>query len=140
MAYIDFDGSGEQEILATAYTTVLYEQEFKSDIIKDIFGRIDLRHAASNFDESGNVVVIDYTIDDWNAELRALWALLKTAYEVSKRNGEKRKRVPGFTEWVMGIGPIDFHAISRDVVAECERGFFRAGASEEADAGAEGEK
>ena len=57
MAYLDFDGSGEQEILATAYTVVLYEQEFKRDIIKDVFGRIDLRKAGANVDENGNVVM-----------------------------------------------------------------------------------
>ena len=127
MAYLDFDGSGEQEILATAYTVVLYEQEFKRDIIKDVFGRIDLRKAGANVDENGNVVVLDYTMDDWNAELRALWALLKTAYELSKKNNEKRKRIPGFAEWVLGIGAVNFSEISHAVVAECDRGFFRSG-------------
>lgn len=132
MAYLDFDGSGEKEILATAYTTVLYEQEFKRDIIKDVFGRIDLKSAALNFDEDGNPTALDYTLDDWNAELRALWALLKTASEVAIRNGEKRERVPGFAEWVLGVGAVDFTAISGAVVEECQRGFFRAGAADSA--------
>lgn len=130
MAYIDFDGSGEHEILATAYTTVIYEQEFHRDIIKDVFGRVDLRQAAANYDEDGVALAIDFTLDDWNAELRALWALLRTAYLVAQRNGEDRPRVPGFSEWVMSVGPVDFHRISNDVVAECQRGFFRASSSE----------
>ena len=139
MAYIDYDGTGEKEILATAYTTVLYEQEFKRDIIKDVFGRIDLQRASANFDADGNTIAIDYTLDDWNAELRALWALLKTAYEVARKNGEDRPPVGSFASWVMEVGAGDFEAISEAVFEECQRGFFRSGAAASKGKPAEGQ-
>ena len=129
MAYIDYDGCGEREIVATAYTLLIYEQEFKRDMIKDVFGRIDLRKAALNYDKDGNPVVMDYTMDDWNAELRALWALLRTAQELATRKGEKRDAVPSFQKWVMDTGAIDMQLVSNAVVEECQRGFFRAGAA-----------
>lgn len=129
MATVNFDGTGAKTITATAYTLVIYEQEFKRDMIKDVFGRIDLRRAAMNYDRNGNVIVQDFTMDDWNAELRALWALLKTESELARMRGESVTPIPSFTNWVMSIGRVDMQAVSAAVVEECQRGFFRTDAA-----------
>lgn len=136
MPTIDYENNGvEHEYEATTYTLVIYEQEFKSDLIKDIFGRIDVRTAAQNFDENGNLVAMDYTIDNWNAELRAFWAMLKTSEAIARSEGRYTATVPRFVEWCLKTRSIDMGQISQTVYDECNRGLFRAGAadSEETD-------
>ena len=143
MPFIDYmhDGS-EHEYEATFYTLMVYEQEFKSDLIKDVFGRIDVRSAASNFDEDGNVVAMDYTIDNWNAELRAFWAMLKTSADIARREGRMSESVPSFKSWNLDVSVrtsaarrgnpeagVDMGQISQAVFDECQRGLFRAGAA-----------
>lgn len=131
MAKIDYERNGvEREYEATTYTLVVYEQEFKSDLIKDIFGRIDVRNAAKNFDENGNLVAMDYTIDNWNAELRAFWAMLKTSEAIAKADGRPAEMVPPFIQWCLKTRSIDMGQISQTVFDECQRGLFRAGAAD----------
>ena len=131
MPRIDYENNGtEHEYEATTYTLVAYEQEFNGDLIKDVFGRIDVRNAARNFDENGNLVAMDYTIDNWNAELRAFWAMLKTSYEIARAEGRKAEVVPPFVQWCIRTRSIDMGQVSQAVFDECQRGLFRSGASE----------
>lgn len=131
MPRIDYENNGtEHEYEATTYTLVVYEQEFKSDLIKDVFGRIDVRSASKNFDEDGNMVAMDYTIDNWNAELKAFWAMLKTSYEIARNEGRAAEFVPSFVQWSLKTRSIDMGQVSQAVFDECQRGLFRAGAAD----------
>ena len=126
MAVMDYANDGtEHEYEATTYTLVIYEQEFKSDLIRDVFGRIDLRRAALNYDDDGNPIAMDYTIDNWTHELRAFWAMLRTSYEIARAEGRKATPVPPFTQWCLSIRDIDMGQISQAVWEECRRGLFR---------------
>jgi hypothetical protein len=130
MPTIDYEHKGvEREYEATTYTLFIYEQEFKGDLIKDVFGRIDVRNAAKNFDENGNMVAVDYTIDNWMAELRAFWAMLKTSEAIARRENRTVAQVPSFVEWCLCTSGIDMGEISQAVFDECQRGLFHAGAA-----------
>lgn len=132
MPTIDYCHDGtEHAYEATTYTLMIYEQEFKGDLIKDVFGRVDLRKAAENIDDFGNPRYIDYTIDNWTAYPRAFWAMLKTSEAIARADGEKPERVPDFVEWMMlHTRGIDMTELSNTVVAECNRGLFHAGAAD----------
>lgn len=130
MPFIDYEADGtEHEYEATTYTLMVYEQEFKKDLIKDVFGRIDTRQARSNFDEEGNLVAWDYTIENWNAELRAFWAMLRTSSEIARADGRRYETVPPFVQWCLRTRSIDMGQVSQAVFNECQRGLFRSGAA-----------
>ena len=120
---IDIDGSGEVEATATALTLVIYEQEFKGDLIKDVFGK----HKA----DAGSSDSIDFTVDNWVKELQALWAMVATAYELKYDRGDAapNDRPKPFKQWVRGIGKVNFRQISDAVVSEAWDGFFHTGAA-----------
>lgn len=131
MPKIDYQHDGtEHEYEATTYTLVVYEQEFKKDLIKDVFGRIDINQAVRNLDEDGNVIAMDYTMDNWVAYPRAFWAMLKTSEAICKREGRKCEVVPSFIQWCLDTRDIDMGEISQAVFDECQRGLFRAGAAD----------
>lgn len=130
MPFIDYEADGtEHEYEATTYTLMVYEQEFKKDLIKDVFGRIDTRQAQNNFDEDGNLVAWDYTIENWNAELRAFWAMLRTSSEIARADGRRYETVPPFVQWCLKTRSIDMGQVSQAVFNECQRGLFRSGAA-----------
>lgn len=68
-------GNGKVNIEVSFYTLLVYEQEFGSDMIKDLFGRVVI-----NEDDSGEIV-LDYTQNNWTSAAKALWACAKTANE-----------------------------------------------------------
>lgn len=117
------EGYGELEARATALTLVIYEQEFGSDIIKDVFGR----HEA----EKSDGPVVDFTIDNWFGELKALWALVMTDYQLRKDSGDAAPNEdPGrFLSWVRKVGKVNFREIASAVFDECMDGFFHTGAA-----------
>ena len=51
---LNIDGSGEVECICTAYTPVIYEQEFGKSLIADFYGKIDLR------DSNGELVPAEF--------------------------------------------------------------------------------
>lgn len=117
---------GEVEAVATAYTLVVYEQEFGgADLIGDVFGR----HEGDEGEDGG--IVIDFTSENWLAELKALWAMVVTAYEIAYERGDAapNDRPKRFGEWVKGVGKLDMRQISYQLAAECMDGFFHAGAA-----------
>ena len=142
MATIDF-GRGEQEFRCTARTLTVYEQAFYNDpyprvtgdIIADVFGkqRITEEGTGLEWDDEGNLVAIiaDFTVDNWEAEWRALWAMLKTQEEIDNKHGVKRERVPSFAQWDkdnLECEP-NMREVGNAVCAELNRGLFRAGAA-----------
>ena len=121
------EGYGDIDIEATAHTLVLYEQEFKSDLIKDVFGK---REQVKDADGS-TVVLFDYTVDNWNDELKALWAMAKTANDIANDAGEvaPKDRITSYTKWVKGLGKVNMRDVANAVVSCCMDGFFHTGAA-----------
>lgn len=124
MATINYDGKGEHEAIMSAHTLVIYEQEFKSGLIEDVYGRIVVPET-----EKSGLVVADYTIDNWLAYIKALWAMLKTASDLAKARGLKAEEVASFDEWSMDAVEIDLSQVSSFVLTQCQKGLFRAGAA-----------
>lgn len=138
MPFIDYENNGtEHEYEATTYTLVVYEQEFKKDLIKDVFGRVSLVDAGRNIDENGNVIAMDFTIDNWMADLRAFWAMLRTSAEIARSEGRRVEPVPSFVQWCLKTRGIDMAEITRVVFDECQRGLFRSGAADSEKTGEE---
>lgn len=144
MATIDY-GMGEREFRCTYLTLTIYEQEFHDDkyskvtgdLIADVFGkvRIDESMMGLEYDDDGmlSAITVDYTMDDWNVEKRALWAMLKTSSEIARLHGERDfPEVGSFKAWdktLIECEP-DLREVSRAVTAELQRGLFRSGAAD----------
>lgn len=142
MATVDI-GTGPLEFRCTAWTCVVYEQEFLSDkyegvtgdIIRDAVGKLvvgkdDLGY---RLDENGDVevVIFNYTHEDWNVLRRALWAMLKTQDDILTDKGVQHQKVPSYKEWcrtLLEVEP-DMREVSMAVGNELQRGLFRAGAA-----------
>lgn len=125
---VAIDGYGEVEAVATALTLFIYEREFKDengkprDLIAEVFGRHKLE-----YDEG----YIDFTVENWNAEVRALWAMVKTANVLADRQGKVAPvdRVPGFDKWIEGVMSLNMREVAQTVVQLASDGFFRTGAA-----------
>lgn len=131
MPKVDYENNGvEREYEATTYTLVIYEQEFGRDLIKDVFGRIDVTQALRNIDSDGNVIAMDYTVDNWSSYPRAFWAMLKTSEAICKRDNRPCLAVPPFVQWCLETRSIDMGQLSQLVFDECQRGLFRSGAAD----------
>lgn len=120
---VHIEGKGDIEIEATAWTLVIYEHEFKRDLIADFYGKHDLSELGDNS--------LDFTSENWNADLRVLWAMAKTAYELADMRGEARPidKVPSYVEWVKGVGKVNMHLISKTISEVAQDGFFHTGAA-----------
>lgn len=139
--FIDIDGTGEVEILATAYTLVIYEQEFHSDPIKDVFGKHQLDgdkagekgvgKDAAAADGSAATLYLDFTQENWIEETRLLWAMVKTANVLADDRGDvaPNDRVPGYREWMKRVGKVNMRDIADAVFDEAVDGFFHTGAA-----------
>ena len=122
---IDIGDYGEVEAVATAYTLVVYEQEFGGrDLIADVFGR----HEG---EDDGVRVVVDFTSDNWLSELRAVWSMVRTAYDLAYDRGDAapNDKPKPFKEWVKGVGKLNMRELSASIVTECLDGFFHSGAA-----------
>lgn len=135
-------GNIEVEFMCADKTTELYEQAFYNDdspkvtgdIIADVFGR--QRAGGNSFverDEDGNVtaIVIDYTCDNWNAEIRALWAMAKTQDLYNRAHGGKPLDIPSYESWRAQFEweETDRRTMSHAILEELNRGLFLAGAA-----------
>lgn len=139
---MDF-GSGPVEFRCTARTLVIYEQAFYNDkfekvtgdMIADVFGRHKFTEEdlGLEFDDDGNIkaLIVDMTMENWNAEIRALWAMLRTQAEIDRKNGVEREPLPAFNPWTDSVSEWepDMREVSDIVHAEMNRGLFRAGAA-----------
>lgn len=63
---------------------------------------------------------LDYTTEHWEADVRAMWAMRKTADEMA---GEP---TPSFKDWVASLGPVNMTDLSHAILEESQRGLFRA--------------
>ncbi len=140
------DGAHDHEAVCSAYTTMVYEQEFGSSLVKDVFGRIDLAGPSGTGEVTPEYVSerltkaygralpkavqtaisrafpdrvtteLDFTSDNWEAYLRAAWAMCRTASD----------DVQPFRDWLRSLGPVNLNEVSGQVISECGRGLFRA--------------
>lgn len=136
MATIDY-GKGDVDFRCTAWTCLIYEQEFHDDenekitgdLIADVIGKVIVSsNDVLTVDEDGAFVttVIDYTRVNWNATLRALWAMLKTESDITGS-----RSVPSYSEWSRSLLECepDMQEMHALVAEELQRGLFRAGAA-----------
>lgn len=105
------------EAQASVYTLVLYEQEFQSDLIKDLFGKTSLEDADQG-------AYIDFTLNNWAAIPRVLWAMAKTVDNT----------VPRYQEWAKGITGIDMFSLNQEIAEAVVDAFFRPAAATEEEA------
>lgn len=131
-SHINYDGTGEHKTLCTAWTLVVYEQEFHADMIKDVFGIIDAKKTRVVYDKDGTLAQIDYTNTNWVKNLMALWAMLKTYSDVAFASGDlaPNDRVKPYLEWVRTVGKVNLDEVAAFVIEEMNAGLFRDAAAD----------
>lgn len=119
---VEIEGYGKVEAVATAYTLAVYEQEFGGDLIKELFGRTEIAEG------DGDGSVIDFTNENWLVDIKALYAMVRTNYDIKAAAGDAapNDRPKPFTDWVRSIGRVNMQRISEAVVGEALNGFFHA--------------
>lgn len=110
---LDF-GQGEKELNVSMFTLVVYEQEFHRDLIKDVFGVVEINNTKTD------KIALDYRTVEWTALTRALWAALKAA----------DSSIPPYGEWAKDAGDIDLWALAGDFTQELNLRLFRPAAAE----------
>lgn len=126
----DYDNSGiERELVASAHTLMVYEQNFKRGMIEDVFGRISVEGHDEDVTDDGYLRVLDFTIDHWGAYVRALWAMLKSGADLARAEGRQYVPIQNFEDWSIKATNLNMSDVSRVVIQECQRGFFRTGAA-----------
>lgn len=114
---IDY-GQGEREIAVSILTLMIYEQEFGGDMLKDLFGRVEIRE--DDLVDAGTTFTFDYTTYNWTAATKALWACLKTADD----------SVPSFRTWASQVGDVNLYKAWLQLMPEVSRRLFRTGATD----------
>ena len=121
-------------------TAQLYEMEFRSDLIQDLYGvqtaepTIELEEPDSDDPEAVREFVekvleapeeyiakVDFTKVSWNAIMRVLWAAVKTA----------DKNAPGYTAWMQKAAGANLWDIQETLGAAVTECFFRPQAARE---------
>jgi hypothetical protein len=111
---VDF-GQGEKEAVISVWTLVVYEQEFGSDMLKDLFGKETVRK--SDLEESDDDILFefDYSVHNWTAALKVVWASLKAADD----------KTPKFEQWAKTVGDVNLFDIIGEFVPEVRARLFR---------------
>lgn len=110
---IDY-GRGDAEVFVSPWTLVIYEQEFKADMIQDLFGKVVVRDEE---EEEGAVTVFDYRDTNWTSVAKALWACLKAADD----------NLPPFKKWATTIGDLNMLKVAYTLIPVVSDGLFRSG-------------
>ena len=97
---IDY-GQGEKEVLLSVYTMMVYEQEFKSDPIHDLYQG-------------------DFNDVYFPAVPKVIWAGLKAADDT----------IPSYAKWAREVKGVNLRDLSNELIPEINEAFFRAGASD----------
>lgn len=109
---LDF-GNGEVEAEVSFWTLVVYEQQFGTDMIGDLFGKVDAEE-----DEDGSLV-LDYTKYNWTASVQAMWAAVKCADRFA----------PAYEDWCKSITDVNMWPLIAQLKAEILARLFRTGAA-----------
>ena len=95
-----FEADGKTyEAKVTFYTAHIYEMEFRSDLIRDLFGvqtaeqPLEVERTGDG-EEDYRIVKIDFTKVNWTVVTKALWAAVKTA----------NPGAPSYAEWTLTPG------------------------------------
>lgn len=110
----------------TFYTAHLYEMEFRSDLIRDLFG-VQTAEQPLEIERTGDgeddyrIVKIDFTKVNWTVVAKALWAAVKTA----------NKATQNYAEWMQSMSGVNLWFIQDQLGEEISDCFFRAEAPEE---------
>ena len=102
--------NGAFEARFNFYTLYLYELEFGTDMIKDVFRE-------STVAEGANGASLVFEAVNWTAIAKAIWAGAKCA----------DKRLPRFEDWASQDNGIDLFTAAGEVVAEINKELFRFG-------------
>lgn len=113
---------GDEECKAevTFYTAALYESEFHSDIVADLFG-VQGRDSNPFSVAKGAVVAIDFSKVSWLAVAKATWAAIKTA----------DPSTPSYATWIRKARGVNFWDLREALLEDASDCFFRAEAAEE---------
>lgn len=126
MFQVEIDGK-TYEGKVTFYTAQLYEVEFRSDLIRDLFGvqtaeqALEVEMDGDGEEAQARIVKIDFTKVSWSAVMKVLWAALKTADSSLPSYSEWMKKASGANLWLV-------QELIGEAVTDC---FFRASTSEE---------
>lgn len=145
---------GLHDFRCTSYTTTIYEQAFRDDpypkvtgdISADVFGKRRIGEDSigivwSDDGETIEALVMDFQTDNWQAEKRALWAMLRTQAMIDAKHGKDTRPVPSYPEWDKGLmeWEPDMREVAHLVTDELYRGLFRSGAAASEETSEEGE-
>lgn len=112
---LDF-GKGDTELEASVWTLVVYEQEFGSDMLGDLFGEVKFADDSGKFMvENGEVVGIDYSKFKWTTCVKALWAASKAA----------NPDIAPFKDWAAKMKGINLFTVATKFVDELQKELFR---------------
>lgn len=138
MEFQVYYGGSEHTAAAGLDALTVYEQEFHSDLIKDVYGIVDvtesdLEGAVTRAGAADDVILtIDFTKTNWTAVLRAVWACLRS----------KDSHIPSFATWSKQTEGLNLRDMNEAAIPAFEEGFFpsRSGdAGKEADSADQGE-
>lgn len=116
-----YEGSNHAALAGLDALTI-YEQEFRADLIQDVYGIVDITEAdlegalkrAGAADDV--VITIDYTRTNWTALTRAVWACLKS----------KDESIPSFAVWRKKTEGLNLRELSEAALPVFEETFFPA--------------
>lgn len=113
-------GNGELELELSFWTLVVYEQEFGSSLIGDLFGKVELVDAeALSLNDEGNLV-LDYREFNFTEGVKALWAAVRAANDDT----------PSFKTWAKSMHGVDLWPVVGEFAAEVRSELFRPGATD----------
>ncbi|MBR3327913.1 MAG: hypothetical protein IKG22_11390 [Atopobiaceae bacterium] len=122
-----FQANGKNyEAKATFYTAYIYEMEFRSDLIRDLFG-VQTAEQALEIERTGDgeddyrIVKIDFTKVNWTVVAKALWAAVKTA----------DPSTPSYSEWMKKTAGVNLWLVQEELGNEISECFFRPEAARE---------
>lgn len=104
----------ELEVKLSAFSMVLYEQEFGTDLIGDLNGKV-----MANDEEEG--VLFDFAKVPWMKILQGVWAMLKTA----------KPSTPHFEKWVKGVDEFNVFEMRNTLESAVSDNFFHTAAPAE---------
>lgn len=108
---LDFGEIGEIEVAINFYSLYVYEQEFNSSLLGDVFGVIKFSNDGEV--DSGNE--LDLRKTNWVAITKALWACVKSAND----------KTPRYASWAKQVHGLNILQIAADFIPEIKAEFFR---------------
>ena len=124
-------GDAELEAVMGVETLVVYEEEFGRDLLKDMFGKLEVdvddlldyedaeaegAEAEDAEEPGGGKLNLDFTQTNWTAMTRVLWASLKTADPAG---------IPPYRAWASSAGAFNMQEVITVLTPAAIQQFFR---------------